>query len=218
MLATFSFRWACYNHRMSRLRYALFIGFAFGLIAAAVVVSLLLRKPYPYKGSLIEPAKPAPNFILTDETGQPFTLSDQVGRPVLIFFGYTHCPDVCPVTLSEYKQIRKQLGVLADDVTFLFVSVDPNRDTPQVIGEYTSLFDPAIIGLTGSIDDLEPVYQAYGVVRTIRSGEHGNYTVDHTARTYLVDLDGNLRLTYPFGFGVEGIVADLQHLLSERNE
>jgi protein SCO1/2 len=203
---------------MIRSRYILFIGFALGLLVATVIASLLFRKPYQYQGSLIEPAKPAPNFILTDESGLPFTLSDQVGRPVLIFFGYTHCPDVCPVTLSEYKQIRKQLGAQADDVTFLFVSVDPERDTPQVVGEYTGLFDPAIVGLTGSTSDLEPVYQAYGIVRTVHSAVGDNYTVDHTARTFLVDPDGNLRLTYPFGFGVNGIVEDLQHLLKESNE
>jgi protein SCO1/2 len=203
---------------MIRSRYILFLGFALGLLLAAVIASLLFRKPYQFRGSLIEPAKPAPNFTLTDETGQPFTLTSQAGRPVMIFFGYTHCPDVCPVALSEYKQIRLQLGAHADDVTFLFISVDPDRDTPQEIGDYTSLFDPAIIGLTGAISDLEPVYQAYGVVRTVHPPENGNYTVDHTARTFLVDRDGNLRLTYPFGFGVEGIVEDLQYLLAESNE
>jgi protein SCO1 len=200
---------------MMRSRYALFLGFAFGLLAAAVIASWFLRKPYQYQGSLIEPAKPAPNFTLTNQNSQPFTLSSQMGRPVLIFFGYTHCPDVCPVTLSEYKQIRKQLGDQADKVTFLFVSVDPDRDTPQVLGDYTALFDPAIIGLTGAANELAPVYDAYGVVHTVNPAENGNYTVDHTARTFLVDSAGNLRLTYPFGFGVEGIVEDLQHLLKE---
>jgi protein SCO1/2 len=201
---------------MMRPRYALFLGFALGLLAAAVVVSVLLRRPYQYQGSLIEPANPAPDFTLTDSTGQPFTLSGQMGRPVLIFFGYTHCPDVCPVTLSEYKQIRQQLAAQADKVTFLFISVDPDRDTPQVLGNYTTLFDPAIIGLTGTLSDLEPVYAAYGVVRTLNPAENGNYTVNHTARTFLVDPGGNLRLTYPFGFGVDGIVEDLKHLLEEK--
>jgi protein SCO1/2 len=201
---------------MKQSRYALFLVFALILLAMAVAASLLTRQPYQFKGSLIEPARPAPNFTLTDETGQPFTLASQISRPVLIFFGYTHCPDVCPVTLAEYKQIRAQLGAQADAITCLFISVDPDRDTPQVIGEYTSLFDPAIVGLTGSLAELEPVYAAYGVVRTPHFDEGENYTVDHTARTYLVDPAGNLRLTYPFGFGVEGIVEDLQHLLAEK--
>ncbi|MFZ6030062.1 MAG: SCO family protein [Chloroflexota bacterium] len=203
---------------MIRSRYALFLGFALGLLAAVVVASLLLRKPYQYRGSLIEPARPASDFTLTAGDGRPFTLSTQRGRAVLIFFGYTHCPDVCPVALSEYKQIRRRLGSTADSVTYLFITVDPERDTPQVIGDYTGLFDPAIIGLTGTLDALEPVWQAYGVVRTVHPPENGTYLVDHTARTYLIDLDGNLRLTYPFGFGAEGVAEDLLHLLAERNE
>jgi len=157
-----------------------------------------------------------PDFTLIDEDGEPFTLSSQHGRPVLIFFGYTHCPDVCPVTLSEYKQIRQLLGEQADAVTFLFISVDPERDTPEVIGAYTDLFDPAIIGLTGNFAQMEPIWADYGVVREERESSSEGYLVDHTARTYLVDPAGNLRLTYPFGFGPKGIAEDLEFMLSEK--
>lgn len=197
-------------------KYMLFVGVALGLILAATAASLFLQKPYTFKGSLIQPALPAADFTLMAGNGQPFHLAEQRGKVVLLFFGYTYCPDVCPVTLSEYKKIRAALGEKAPNVVFLFITVDPPRDTPEVLQKHVALFDPAIIGLTGTPAELQAVWDAYGVVREERpvSGAAG-YLVDHTARIYLVDKGGNLRLTYPYGFEPEGIVQDVAHLLEE---
>ena len=195
----------------------LFLGFALGLLLVVIGVALLTAQPYTYQGSLIDPAAPAPDFTLTAPDASAYHLASQRGKVVLIFFGYTHCPDVCPVTLSEFKAIRQQLGPRADEVQFLFITVDPERDTPQLLGEHVALFDPAIIALSGELPTLQAVWQAYGVTRQIKeTGGATDYLVEHTARTYLVDKSGNLRLTYPFGFGVPGIAQDLEHLLDEK--
>ena len=132
------------------------------------------------------------------------------------FFGYTHCPDVCPVTLSEFKQIRQKLGKRAESVAFLFITVDPKRDTPEALGKHVALFDPAIIGLTGDFYNLEMVWKAYGVTREeqVVSGP-AEYLVDHTARTYVVDKRGDLRMTYPFGFDADSMAQDVSHLVDE---
>ena len=132
----------------------------------------------------------------------------------MIFFGYTHCPDVCPVTLSEFKQIKQQLRDKASGVEFVFITVDPERDTPDVLARYVPSFDPSFIGLTGSAAELQSVYKSYGVYAQKQEDDgQGNYSMDHTARTYLVDQQGNWRLTYPFGIEVSQVVDDLDHLL-----
>jgi len=197
-------------------RYFLFFGFALGLIAVAIAGTVLVQRPYSYQGSLIEPPTPAADFELIQPDGQTFRLSEQRGKVVLIFFGYTHCPDVCPVTLSEFKQIRQKLGKRAVGVAFLFITVDPKRDTPEALGKHLALFDPAIIGLTGDFYNLQVVWKAYGVTREEQevSGV-AEYLVDHTARTYVVDKRGDLRMTYPFGFDADGMAQDVEHLVDE---
>ena len=197
----------------------------YNLIAIGVVLGLVLvlvawqidERNYSYQGSLIEPPVHAADFSLRDQAGNTFRLSDQKGRVVLIFFGYTHCPDVCPVTLSEYKQIKQNLGDKAEQVSFLFVTVDPERDTMEQIQAYLPNYDPDFIGLTGTRDELEPVWSAYGVYQAKReAASAGGYLVDHTARIYLVDPMGNWKLTYPFGTEVGNIVNDIQHVLRNK--
>jgi len=196
----------------------------YGLLVTGIVLGLVLimvgwkvlAKPYTYQGSLIDPPVPAADFQLSNQHGEPFRLSDQHGKTVVIFFGYTHCPDVCPVTLSEFKNVKEQLGDLADQVEFVFITVDPERDTADVLGQYLANFDPAFIGLTGTPDQLEPVYKSYGVYHEqTETGSAAGYLVDHTARMYVIDSQGNWRLTYPFGMEVEKQVEDLAHLLQE---
>lgn len=197
-------------------RYTLFLILALGLIGAMIAATLLTRQPYQFQGSLISPASPAPDFSLIAPDGSAFRLSDQRGKIVLIFFGYTQCPDVCPVTLAEYRKIIQNLGARSQQVVYLFITVDPDRDTSALLGQHTALFDPAILGLTGDQTTLEMVWKAYGVVREIQeTGGAAGYLVDHTARLYLVDKQGRLRVTYPFGFGVDGILKDLAYLLDE---
>ena len=191
-------------------------------VGVALGVGLLLvgwqlsNQPYIFKGSTIEPAIQAPDFELTDQEGNPFRLVDQQGYVTLIFFGYTNCPDVCPTSLSEYKKIIDELGEQADGVRFVFVTVDPERDTIERLNTYLSFFHPAIVGLTGERAYLETVYKDYGVYQAKQdTGSAAGYLVDHTARTYVIDKQGNLRLTHPFEMDWHDIVEDVSHLLQE---
>jgi protein SCO1/2 len=189
-----------------------------GIAIAAVVILitiLQLAQPYEFRGALIDPAQPAPQIELPASTGGTFRLSDYQGKVVLLFFGYTSCPDVCPTTLGDMKQVRERLSEEAEQVQVVFVTVDPQRDTAERLASYLSLFDPSDIGLTGSEEQLDPVWQAYGVYRAIDTSTQTatGYLVDHSSRVYLIDRQGNLRLTYAFGTAPADIAADVAYLL-----
>lgn len=190
-----------------------------GLAAALILVSglWLATQPYSFHGAVIEPATRAPDFTLTTQTGESFRLSAQTGNVLVLFFGYTSCPDVCPTTLMAFKKIRARLPRDTDRTRFVFITVDPERDTPAKLRDYLAAFDPAFIGLTGTIAELEPVWRAYGVYRAKVPGSSDlAYTVDHSSRTYVIDASGNLRVTYSYGEDVDNIAQDLTHLLGER--
>lgn len=192
------------------------IGVTLGLVLVAAIV---LARPYTYRGSLIDPAVPAADFTLTSGSGEPFHLGDQRGKVVLLFFGYTTCPDVCPATLGEMKQVVARLGKQAEGVQVVFITVDPQRDTPQKIGQYAAAFDPTFVGLSGSEAELTPVWASYGVYRAIvETTSAAGYLVDHSARTYLVDPAGNLRLTYTFGTPVDEILSDVRYVLKHKDD
>ena len=192
------------------------IGIAAGVLIT-LAIGVIMAQNYTYQGSLIEPAIPAADFELTDQNGATFRLSEQRGKIVLIFFGYTHCPDVCPVTLSEYRRIKTGLGDQAKNVRFVFITVDPERDTPELLKTYLKAFDPDFIGLSGSREALEAVWKDYGVYQERREvGSAAGYLIDHTARTYAINALGEWRLTYPFGMETEKIIQDIQHLLKEK--
>ena len=185
------------------------------ILLVLVIVLIIFRQPYQFHGSLIEQDYPAPDFNLLDSTGQSFVLSDQKGKIVLMFFGYASCPDVCPTTLADLKRTFEILGDLAGEVQVVFITLDPERDTPEKIQAYTSLFNPAFLGLSGDMDTLEPIWKAYGVFREIdeETVTEAGYLVSHSARIYLVDQSGHLRITYTFGTPPEDIVKDIEHLL-----
>jgi protein SCO1/2 len=200
-----------------KARNILIFGFAILIGLAAVYILLGNTRSYTFQGSLIDPPVGAPKFVLTNVDGQPFQLSELDGQVVIIFFGYTSCPDVCPVTLTDFLRIRDKLGRRADQVSFVFVTVDPERDTPERMKKYLTNFDPEIIGLTGERSELEPVWASYGVYQLkADAGSEGNYLVDHSSRTYIIDQEGNLLLTYMFGTENESIVADVRHLVSRQ--
>jgi len=187
------------------------------LLGLALIAAIVLARPYTYRGSLIEPPLPAGDFTLTRGDGSPYRLSDQKGKAVLIFFGYTTCPDICPATLGEMKQVRARLGEQAEQVQFVFITVDPQRDTPERIGQYAAAFDPSFTGLSGSEAELEPVWENYWVYRAINQQDSAaGYLVDHSTRTYLVDPGGNLRLTFAFGTPVDDILQDVRHVLKQK--
>jgi protein SCO1 len=191
----------------------LFVGLGLVLGLAAVMIFALTR-PYHFRGSLIDPPFPAPDFTLPSQKGD-FTLSSQRGSLVLIFFGYTNCPDVCPATLSEMKEISQRLGKDAGRVKFVFITVDPGRDSVERTGQYVSNFSPDFYGLSGSEAQLDPVWKAYGVYRSLGDTSQSNYPVEHSAQQYLIDSSGNLRLTYSFGTPVDDILSDARYLIKQ---
>lgn len=190
----------------------------FALIGlTAVLLMAQFTQPYTLHGSQISPALPAPEINLPDQHGNLFSLAEQRGKIVLLFFGYTHCPDVCPVSLNEYKQLRLQFDHQAENIRFVFISVDPQRDTPELMAKHLANFHPDIIGITGSEEQLQAIWQAYGVTRIVNQVEGASgYLIDHTARTYLIDTHGNLRATYPFGMEIANLAADIRYLLTEK--
>lgn len=167
--------------------------------------------------NVVDPPKPLIDFEMPSNTGQNVKLSDFRGKPVLLFFGYTHCPDYCPTTLGEFKQIKQQLGEQGDDVAYVFVSVDGERDTPEVLDRYVKNFDPSFVGLQGTAATLQPVAKDYGLYakKNTQVETAGGYLVDHTVITYLVDQQGRLRVFYPFGVSPKTIAGDVQTMLSE---
>ncbi|MCO5176469.1 MAG: SCO family protein [Thermomicrobiales bacterium] len=166
---------------------------------------------------VVEPPTQLPDFTLTSQTGQPLSLSELYGKPVLLFFGFTHCPDICPTTLAEFRSIKQDLGDAGQNVAFVFVSVDGSRDTPDIIANYVGRFDPNFIGLTGTEDLVREVGKDYFLqFQRADLGDgaaDGDYTVDHTAYTYLIDPEGRLRVIYPFQTSPSTIVDDLKSLL-----
>lgn len=135
-------------------------------------------------------------FSLTDQDGKTVTDTDFKGKPLLVFFGYTHCPDVCPTTLFEVSEVLRALGGDAGKAGALFISIDPERDTPSVMKDYLSSFDPHLRGLTGSVDQITAAEKTYRVYAKKVPGTNGEYTMDHTALVYLMDKQG--RFVAPF--------------------
>jgi protein SCO1/2 len=138
----------------------------------------------------------APTFTLASHRGEPVRSSDFRDKILAVFFGYTSCPDVCPLTLSHLSQAFRNMGEEGDRIQILFISVDPGRDTPERLGQYLGAFHPSFLGLTGSEEEIREVADAFGVFFA-RSGEGDEYTVDHTARTFVIDPSGRIVLTFP---------------------
>lgn len=168
-----------------------------------------------FHGGTLNPPRPAPDFVLIDQHGEPFRLRDQKGKAVVLFFGYTTCPDVCPGTLAHYRRVKEMLGEDADRVEFVFITVDPERDTTERLAEYVAIFDPEFIGLTGDRADLERVWADYGVYaeRVDEPDSPVGYWMNHTSLSYVIDPKGDLRLAHLFGTPVEAVVEDLRRLL-----
>lgn len=196
--------------------------FTFYGVGALLGVALLLvgwqvlGTSYTYRGSLIDPPARAADFSLLDQNEMQFKLSDRKGKLVLVFFGYTNCPDVCPITLSKFKNIKEGLGAQAELVDFVFITVDPERDTPERLAHHVEIFDPDFYGLTGAQSELNQVYKAYGVYAARQESSSAlGYLVDHTARTYVIDQEGNWRMTFPYELDWESMLSDVKQLIRE---
>lgn len=157
----------------------------------------------------------AKDFALTDHNGKLRTLADFKGKAVVVFFGYTQCPDVCPTTMAEMATVMKQLGPLADKVQVLFITLDPERDTQELLSKYVPAFDSRFLGLRGDLAATHKVAQEFKVFyQKVPGKEPGSYTMDHTAGSYVFDPQGRIRLFVRHGQGSAPIVHDLKLLLS----
>ncbi len=152
-------------------------------------------------------------FHLEDQNGKPITDQDMKGRPFLVFFGFTHCPDICPTTLFDMSQLLHQLGPDADRTGALFITVDPERDTPAVLKDYLSNFDPHLRGLTGDPASVNAAIKAYRVYAKKIPLEGGDYTMDHTAVVYLMDKDGHFVAPFNMNRPTDVEAADLRRYL-----
>jgi len=185
------------------------------ILAVVAYITFLSIGPSSFRGTSYEKPFPvAPDIRLTNVDGSMFLLSNLRGRIVLLFFGYTSCPDVCPTTMAEMKQVMLGLGEKADNVQVVFISVDPARDTPERIKAYAENFYPTFLGLTGTTTELEHIWNNYSVVREeVQSDSAFGVIINHTARVILIDQDGNMRLSYAYQTPVEDVIHDIKLLL-----
>jgi protein SCO1 len=184
------------------------------LLLAASIAGCSADKP-AFKATDVTGASYAQQLELTDHTGKPRTLVDFRGSVTAIFFGFTHCPDICPTTLAQMKAVLAELGSDAKRVQVLFVTVDPERDTAEVLRQYVTAFDPSFIGLTGSVDDIKRVAKEFKVFFQKTAGTTaGNYSVDHTAAFYIFDPAGRIRLFARHNTPAADLAADIKLLLA----
>lgn len=196
------------------------------LLVGALVLPLLasgsylvLRRPpraeQGFRSGIFEPPREAPAFSLDGSNGKKLSLRDDVGKVVILEFGYTFCQYVCPATLTRLTEVYKKLGSAARDVQLVYVTVDPARDTPARLREYLAGFNPTFLGATGPADELATVLKAYGVVaeQVVAPNHALGYQVNHSSFLYLVDRQGQIRGLVPFGTPADDIVHDVELLL-----
>lgn len=182
------------------------------LLAAAGVYFL---RPHAFHGTVLQSPEPAPDFTLNIAGGKSIRLSDFRGKLVLLYFGYTFCPDVCPATLGAVTQALRQLGGKADEVQVIMISVDPERDTPEKLAEYVRHFNPTFIGGTNAPEEIAKIAALYGVFYEKKPAPDSaaGYLIDHTAALMAIDRDGYLKLVLPFGVTGDEIADDLRYML-----
>ncbi|WP_372657733.1 SCO family protein [Hydrogenophaga sp.] len=167
-----------------------------------------------FTGIDITGADYATGFALTDHNGQARTLADFKGQVVVVFFGFTQCPDVCPTSMSELAEVRRQLGDQGDKLQGIFISIDPERDTPQVMKEYMANFDPSFLALYSKPEELPELAKSFKIYyKKVPGNTPTSYSMDHSAGSYVYDTQGRIRLYHRYGTGVEGLVADVKQLL-----
>jgi len=186
-----------------------FSAFLAGLVLFLGVVLFVTR----YEGTAGGPSAIGGPFKLIDQDGKPITDQDFKGRPLLVFFGYTHCPDICPTTLFEMSEVLRALGKDADHVNALFITVDPERDTATAMKDYLSSFDPHLRGATGDGAEIAAAEKAYRVYAKKVPLKDGDYSMDHTALVYLMDKQGRFVAPFKLDRKPEEAAADLRRYL-----
>ncbi len=191
----------------------LFIAVLIGIL----FIALIALRPHTYNGTLIQSPKPAPEFRLTNHYGQETSLSDYRGKVVLLYFGYASCPDVCPATLAEVRQTVEVLGEegRADEMDFLMVTVDPERDTAERMAIFLDHFHPSFIGLIGTEDEIAQIASEYNILYDKEeSASAMGYLVNHTASMILIDPDGYKYIVFPYGTDGAAIAEDILYILN----
>ena len=186
-------------------------------LASAMAALLAACSPAPaeFKGVDLTGADYARGFKLKDVEGRVRTLDEFKGKVVVVFFGYTQCPDVCPTTMAELAQVKKQLGVDGDKLQGIFVSIDPERDTPELLKAYLAAFDKSFVALRGDADETRQAakeFKAY--YAKVPGKENGSYSMDHTAGSYVFDPKGQIRLFEKYGAGPQALGEDIRQLLA----
>ena len=186
----------------------------FGVLVGVLVVPALVEEPHEFYGTVLADPEPAAEFVLTSDSGEEVGLNAFADQVVLMYFGYTFCPDICPASLAELADALELLGDEREDVQVVMVSVDPVRDTPEALAEYLGFFDPSFVGLTGSPDDIAAVAAAYNVFYQAQEGTVATgYLVDHLASVMVIDRQGRLVETLGYGTPAEQIAADVAEWL-----
>lgn len=169
-----------------------------------------------FQGVDLTGAEYARDLQLTDHNGQPRSLKDFAGKVVVVFFGYTQCPDVCPTSMSELADVKRALGADGDKLQGIFVSVDPERDTPEVLKAYMANFDPSFLALRGTPEQLAAVAKDFKIYyKRVEGQTPTSYTMDHSAGSYVYDPAGRLRVYHRYGSGAQSLAADVRALLDE---
>jgi protein SCO1/2 len=190
------------------------------LILSMVVLSgctsVFGEDDYQYFGGTFDPPNEAAPIDLTDQHGNAFSLDDLEGKVVLLYFGYTWCPDFCPTTLLDIQRVEQELGEDAENVEVVFVSVDPERDTEARLLEYMEFFGPDYYAVRGSEEQTRQVARDYNIMYARQESDSvSGYLVDHTTSLFAIDQEGNLALTWAYGTEVENITEDIEHLLND---
>lgn len=190
-------------------------------IASAVLALGLLagcgeQKAPAFNAIDLTGANYAQDFALTDPSGQTRSLKDFKGKVVVVFFGFTQCPDVCPATMAELAEVKRQLGPDGDKLQGVFITVDPERDTPELLKAYMANFDPSFVALSTPLDKLPALAKDYKLYyKKVEGKTPGSYSMDHSAGSYIYDTQGRLRLYTRYGTGVPALTADVRTLLKQ---
>ncbi|MEI6739802.1 MAG: SCO family protein [Gemmatimonadaceae bacterium] len=198
---------------------------ALTFLASALLALTACAPAGPSRGVKLDPPRSVAAFTFRGPTGAPISTAPGPGQVAVIFFGYTHCPDVCPTTLADWQRTKARLGAKSEKVRFLFVSIDPERDTPAIAARYAARFDPSFIGLSGDAATTSAMLAAFGASAardaaptsatassTAPSATTG-YLVSHSAQLFLVNDRGQIIAMYPFGLGWDALAGDLEDLL-----
>jgi protein SCO1/2 len=183
---------------------------------SALALSACSENKPAFSGIDITGADYATGFNLTDHNGQPRTLADFKGKAVVVFFGFTQCPDVCPTSLGELAEARRLLGADGERLQGLFISIDPERDTPEIMKEYMASFDPSFLALYAAPDALPALAKSYRIYyKKVPGSTATSYTMDHSAGSYVYDAAGRIRLYHRYGSGAQALANDVKLLLKD---